>query len=108
MMEATKDELNTPLIVVIGILAGIVVFLFVVLMQAYFFRQQNEEETRKVVEVKSDDLTAATAQQKAALHSYRWIDRQKGIVGIPIERAMDLVVQDAAQKPPAQDSRHEP
>lgn len=25
------------------------------------------------------------------LHHYQWIDRQKGIVGIPIDRAMDLI-----------------
>lgn len=25
------------------------------------------------------------------LHSYRWIDRQNGVVGIPIERAMQLI-----------------
>jgi hypothetical protein len=30
-------------------------------------------------------------QQRAALSSYQWVDRSRGLVRIPVERAMDLV-----------------
>jgi len=36
--------------------------------------------------------TALLAQQNAKLNSYGWVDRSNGIVHIPIERAMDLIV----------------
>lgn len=39
------------------------------------------------------DLQAFRAREDAELNSYGWIDRTKGVVRIPIERAMDLVVQ---------------
>lgn len=29
--------------------------------------------------------------QEAALNTYRWVDRKKGIVSIPIERAMEII-----------------
>ena len=32
------------------------------------------------------------SQQTKLLNEYRWIDRNKGIVGVPIERAIDLLV----------------
>jgi hypothetical protein len=32
-------------------------------------------------------------EQQAALDSYRWIDRSNGVVQIPIERAMQLLVE---------------
>ena len=32
------------------------------------------------------------AQQARLEEGYRWIDKDKGIVGVPIERAVDLVV----------------
>jgi hypothetical protein len=45
------------------------------------------------------DVSARTrrpvAQQEAG---YAWIDRDKGVLRIPIERAMDLVVQEAGRK----------
>jgi hypothetical protein len=38
------------------------------------------------------DSVALAAQQEARLNSYGWVDRTNGIVHIPIERAMDLIV----------------
>jgi hypothetical protein len=39
------------------------------------------------------DLAALRAQKHALLHEYRWIDRDKGLVRIPIERAMALLIE---------------
>lgn len=38
------------------------------------------------------DLRDLRAYEDSQLHNYRWIDKQKGIVGIPIDRAMGIVV----------------
>jgi hypothetical protein len=39
------------------------------------------------------DLATMRAREDAELNTYGWIDRQAGVVRLPIERAMDLVVQ---------------
>jgi hypothetical protein len=39
------------------------------------------------------DMDAFRAREEAELHSYGWIDRTGGVVRLPIERAMDLIVQ---------------
>jgi hypothetical protein len=39
------------------------------------------------------DLAALRAREEAELNSYGWIDKQAGIVRIPIERAMELMAQ---------------
>ncbi len=39
------------------------------------------------------DLVALRAGEDKALHSYGWVDRQKGIVRVPIDVAMRLAVQ---------------
>jgi len=39
------------------------------------------------------DLAALRTREQAELNNYGWVDRQAGVVRIPIERAMDLVVQ---------------
>jgi hypothetical protein len=37
------------------------------------------------------DLAALRKAEDAVLHEYRWIDRKRGVVRIPIERAMDVI-----------------
>ncbi|HYJ46126.1 MAG TPA: hypothetical protein VEV81_05885 [Pyrinomonadaceae bacterium] len=39
------------------------------------------------------DLQEMRARETAALESYGWVDRQKGVVHIPVERAIDLLVE---------------
>jgi hypothetical protein len=41
----------------------------------------------------SADWRLMLAEEKAALQSYRWVDRSRGIVRIPIEREMELIAQ---------------
>lgn len=40
-----------------------------------------------------EDLKKMRREENAVLDSYGWVDRQNGIVRIPIDRAMDLLVQ---------------
>ncbi|HTP30868.1 MAG TPA: hypothetical protein VMJ75_01770 [Candidatus Acidoferrales bacterium] len=48
------------------------------------------------------DLAGLRAQEDAELNRYRWVDKQRGIVSIPIERAMELIANQGipAQKAP--------
>ena len=40
------------------------------------------------------DLQAFRSREEAELHSYGWVDRTSGVVRIPIDRAMQLVLQE--------------
>jgi hypothetical protein len=40
------------------------------------------------------DLAAFRAQEDAILNSYGWVDREKGIVRIPVDRAMEVVAKE--------------
>jgi hypothetical protein len=43
--------------------------------------------------VPAAEMRALRAHEERALSSYGWVDRSTGVVRIPIERAMDLMVQ---------------
>jgi len=43
--------------------------------------------------VAQQDLAAFRAREDAELHSYGWIDKDAGVVRIPIERAMELIAE---------------
>jgi hypothetical protein len=102
MMVAAKEDLNLPMIVTVGILFLILLFVLILLLQAYFFEVQRGEYYDKVVAPRSEFLAAAIADQEARLREYAWIDEDAGVVAIPIERAMDLLVREGVPTPSAQ------
>lgn len=81
---------------------AIIVFLIVTVLaiQAYFDSIKGREEFVKVLEPVSEDYKNLRAREDAELFSYKYLDREKGTVRLPIQRAMDLVVSEAkAGKP---------
>jgi len=43
-----------------------------------------------------EDLRALHREEDEQLESYGWVDRQAGVIRVPIERAMELVAQEKA------------
>jgi hypothetical protein len=56
-------------------------------------KQRAEAREKKLKDARDEDAKALT--------SYAWIDKNKGTVRLPIERAMELTVADLANKKPA-------
>ena len=93
-MAAAKENLDTGLIITIGVLFFVLVVVLILLVQAWFFQAQTAEYVRKIIEPRAEELASATAEQQESLHSYRVVDPEAGTVAIPIERAMELVVRE--------------
>jgi hypothetical protein len=62
------------------------------------FRDQLVEE--RVLQPESQELHAVRAMEQNYLNTYGVVDKDKGVVRIPIERAMQLVAADAAAGKP--------
>ena len=62
-------------------------------------RGDNYEAKR--AKVRAEKLKTASDEAAASLHSYGWVDKEKGLARIPIQRAMELSVAELAQKKPA-------
>ena len=93
-MAAAKENLDTGMILTVGILLTVLVLVMILLVQGWFYKAQTDEYVRKVIEPRSEELASAVAEQQEALHSYRVIDAEQGTVAVPIERAMELVVRE--------------
>jgi hypothetical protein len=63
-------------------------------------RGSDYEEMR--AKKRMENLKTAQEDAQKALNSYTWVDKNKGVVRIPISRAMELTVADLAQKTPAE------
>ena len=92
-------EPNAPLTALVGIVFAVLLFVVVVLLQVFFYRAEQQENVRKVVAVAPQELSQLRAQQEELLHSYKVIDPQKGVVAIPIDLAMKLVVVEGGKSP---------
>ena len=62
-------------------------------------RGSSYEETRAKKRV--ENLKTTQEEAAKALTTYGWIDKNKGIARVPIQRAMELTVAELAQKKPA-------
>jgi len=62
-------------------------------------RSSDYEETR--TKKRMEKLNALQEENKKDLTTYAWIDKNKGVARIPIDRAMEVTVADLAQKKPA-------
>lgn len=47
----------------------------------------------------SETLAAHRRQEEQLLHEYRWIDKEQGVAQIPVERAMQLLVERGLPEP---------
>ena len=52
-----------------------------------------------------EGLAALRAREEEALGRYRWVDAERGVVGIPIDRAIELMLQ---RPPPSRDQAQVP
>jgi hypothetical protein len=73
--------------------------LFVWAVMGAMPRGDTFEEKR--AQARRDRLKAATEEWKPALEKYGWVDKEKGIVRVPVERAMQLSLAELAQRKPA-------
>lgn len=85
------DALTTA---TVGIVGAILVIVVVVFVQGLYESQSHVEFQKKVGDVAPAEIRNLRAAQLTRLHATGWVDKKNGIVAIPIEKAMELLVAD--------------
>jgi hypothetical protein len=69
-----------------------------------FFLVSQGQSIPNVEEVKAEgrlkNLADLNSENQKVLTQYRWVDKSKGVVGVPIDRAMELVVAELQSNKP--------
>jgi hypothetical protein len=86
------DDPNVPVSAVVGIISAVLLFVVIIGLQAVFFSMEKSEIDRKVTSRSYDALERLRAGQLEQLNSYGWVSEPDGVVHVPIERAMEIVV----------------
>lgn len=92
-----RSEPNVRLIAIFGAGTLVLLVISVLALQYYYDRVLEEQVFVKVQEPVSQTLMDVRAREDEALHSYRYLDREKGTIRLPIERGMELLATEAAQ-----------
>lgn len=107
---AEDDRTNLRAIVIwfVGIVLGVIIA--VIFVHNYFGIVMREELSQKVLTAENPVLRDLRASEHAKLSKYQWVDKNAGVVRIPLDRAEELTLRDwssrakAAPTEAAQDS----
>jgi hypothetical protein len=91
---AERDDLNTPLVALVGVLGTVLVFVIILFLAVLYRRVETRQQYDKDVSQPYTAVADLANRQRGTLASYGWVDQEKGIVAIPIGRAIDLVVEE--------------
>jgi hypothetical protein len=107
---ANYDDVNTPMVAMIGFLGCILIFAIVVFLTVIYHSALDREKYAKDTSQPYTELDNLLASQRIKLVEYRWIDEKNHVVAIPIDRAMQLVVDEhrGGRSTPQAGSQHEP
>jgi hypothetical protein len=93
-----SQDVNTPVIALVGFLATALVFAVALAVEILFYQAQAQQFVEKDLAARPAELTKLVDGQLAELNTYRWIDQEKKVVAIPIDRAMELVLREQSTK----------
>lgn len=89
-----SGEPKVRYIAVAGVALFVVLAAIILGVQWYYDTVHEQQVFVKQLEPVSQDLKALHAREEAGLTQYRYVDRAKGTVRLPIQRAMELIVKE--------------
>jgi hypothetical protein len=101
ILAVTSADRIKMFLAVIGTLLGVSVILVMIAILAHRAVTPPQVAGAKSAAERADILRAARASDHERLTTYGWMDRQKGIVRLPIEVAMEHYVRNPAPDPAA-------
>ena len=90
------DESNPDNLKITLFLAAMVVFMVIIVVWSIFFFKGMTSDVlnQKQLTPKGEERQALELYEQDRLSSYSWVDKSKGIVQIPIELAVQQVIDD--------------
>lgn len=105
--KASYDDINVPVILMVGFISSVLTFVSIVGVQALYYGYENSEITRKSFDVVNTPKTEIVREQQDKLatygHTIRQIDTEDGKaevtrVTIPLEEAIPQVLEAEKQR----------
>lgn len=99
---AWKEDVNSPLILTIGAISGFLVIVVAIGIQAWYLSEEQTEIELKSAAAVNYQLVDLNTRQQTNINTYRWIDQSRQTAAIPIDQAMNLLIQNNGKLPTTQ------
>lgn len=96
-MAHEHDEHDIPFLVGVGVFSGAFFLAFAIAIVGLTRWWDLDQRESKIVARTGLEVRTLKADQVASLRTYRLLDRETGRVSLPIERAMEIVVEEHAK-----------
>jgi hypothetical protein len=83
---------------VAGTLGGVVLIFVVLAWTLIEFPDEPDLPDDPEARPAADVLAESRARDQATLNSYGWVDREKGVVRLPIDRAIEKLIEESGRK----------
>ncbi|MCA9773480.1 MAG: hypothetical protein KC466_13785 [Myxococcales bacterium] len=93
-MASESIQLRVGTIMVVGIVSVSLTLATAIGTEALYYRVLNDDVAAKQERFAPTAARDLAAAQQAELTQYGWVDRGNGVVRVPIDQAMNLVVRD--------------
>lgn len=95
---AGETGFNTPLVVLAAVAVILFLYAMTFFLQGGYMTLMEQEKAIKVSNAPvSEEVTAAIAEQQTKLDAgYRWVDKDNGVAGMPIDAAKARLVEKLA------------
>jgi len=101
-MVTQSDKTNTAVVATIVVVGAFAMISISALLTTLVRSEEVQVDALRPTHADLDTIAALDKQQKAALHAPpHWLDKSAGKIGIPIERAMQLVIEHVRALPNA-------
>lgn len=87
-MAAASDKLPIGRLAVYVFAGGGLTWCIFLAVQLYYFTSVEAMREKRVYENRNRESQILQREQQAELQQLRWVDREKKLVGVPIEKAM--------------------
>ena len=92
------QNLKTSTIALAGFVSAVLTFVVIVAIQVLYLQMESSLSPSTAQSDPASRTDQLIAEQEGRLASYAWIDRQQGLVQIPIQRAMELTLSEESQE----------
>jgi hypothetical protein len=94
-VDFDRRDAKSGLIAVVSIVTILVLAVFVIGVSWFYTVTLEQVEQAQFTGVASKELIAIREREDEQLHKYGYINKERGIVRLPVERAMQLVEEEA-------------
>jgi len=103
MSTPKQESMSLPALLGAGAVLVVVTVAIAFLAPVFFRARVADLRAERGWSATPADTQQLRASQQDRLAHYAWIDKAKGVVALPIERAMELSVQDLSKPKPSKE-----